>query len=98
MTAEQALQAWLKMTSLPMPPRLTVQFGLFTQPVGRSHCGSLCDGPPLYDHPAYVYHWFSCSSAGNLPVTRCWNWLVLDANAGFQIMRLPYFEPHGPGS
>jgi DnaJ domain len=93
MTAKQAWLTW----SHGEPIRPTVQLGLITQPIGRSHCGSKCDGIPEQNELAYGYYWTSCLPGAKLPATKCWNWLFLDANTGAVIAARRYDEPPIPG-
>jgi hypothetical protein len=97
MTAEQAWKASPTWSSRGMPTRLTVQLGLFIQPIGRSHCDTECDGPYVHQL-AYAYHWLSCVVGSDLPVARCWNWLVLNANTGYELSAASYRDPAVPGS
>jgi hypothetical protein len=101
MTAKQAWLTW----SHGVPIRPTVQLGLFTQPIGPSHCGPECDGLPVQNgiayralnQLAYGYYWTSCVPGTKLPATKCWNWLFLDANTGAVITAREYDIPLVPG-
>ena len=89
MTAEQAWATW----SHSVRGRPTVQLGLITQPIGAAQCGPAC---PVQNELAYGYHWTACMPGTNLPATKCWNWLFVDANTGAVITAWRYDEPPGP--
>ena len=97
MTAEQAWKVSPTWRSRGTPNRLAVQLGLFTHPIGGSHCETGCDGPYIRQL-AYAYRWLSCAAGGDLPVASCWHWLVLNANMGEVLMSADYPYPHVPGS
>ena len=91
MTPEQAWLTW----SHGEPIRPTVQLGLITQPIGPSHCGPAC---PVQNELAYGYYWTACLPVSELPATKCWNRLFLDANTAAVITARRYDEPLVPGS
>jgi DnaJ domain len=102
MTAHQAMLTW----NQDGPMHASARLGLFTQRA-PAHCGPpVCDGHLVIVRNgiaytalrqlAYGYYWTSCPVDSNLPASKCWNWLFLDANTGQTITSRSYDLPFIP--